>query len=291
MHFVFAFDKDRVRRFAGLSLWKDVGTAAMTRWVGDHIAVFVDEDPKLAALAKAEFDWIDDLIDLPLGVHIAARDKLSLAAGLTAIRGFAESTAPGITRWTTHAHAGHDYVRVSASDFGVGLAVYYVILGKALVVSFNEGVVQRAIDREVARSEGRQPEGPHWLGKSAALRLSPMVKDMAFALYRKETHRHLRRLNEENLLILNEWKRVYPGRDPLAVHQEVLGARLLCPMGGRYTWNAALGTMESSILGSPTAPKPILELPAAWARYHDADLGLTFEHGGVRVAGRLTLKK
>ena len=40
-----------------------------------------------------------------------------------------------------------------------------------------------------------------------------------------------------NLPILNEWKRLFPDRDPVEVHQQVWQVELVCPGGGKYVWN------------------------------------------------------
>ena len=58
-----------------------------------------------------------------------------------------------------------------------------------------------------------------------------------------------------NLPALNEWKRLFPDRDPVAVHREVWGVTLVCPGGGNYVWNEKYATMESTVYGHPGQPK------------------------------------
>jgi hypothetical protein len=94
-----------------------------------------------------------------------------------------------------------------------------------------------------------------------------------------------------NLPILNEWHRLFPDLDPVVVHERVFGVRLVCPGGGQYRWNAELGTMESTVYGSPLAPTPDApEWPAAITNLTGADVGMTFENNGVRVKMRLDSK-
>ena len=58
-----------------------------------------------------------------------------------------------------------------------------------------------------------------------------------------------------NLPILNEWKRLYPDRDPVELHERVWKIRLICPGGGQYVWNDKYQTMESTVYGHPGEPK------------------------------------
>ena len=92
-----------------------------------------------------------------------------------------------------------------------------------------------------------------------------------------------------NLPILNEWKRRYPGRDPVDVHRQLWHAELLCPGGGKYVWNEKCGTMESTVYGHPGDPKQGPPAPPVLSSFRKADFGLTFENQGLRA--RATLER
>jgi len=91
---------------------------------------------------------------------------------------------------------------------------------------------------------------------------------------------HLQMLAWNNLPILNEWRRLYPDKDPVKLHEELWGAKLICPGGGNYVWNDKWHTMESTALGHPGEPKsgasasPLEQLIGA-------NLGVTFENQGL----------
>jgi hypothetical protein len=92
-----------------------------------------------------------------------------------------------------------------------------------------------------------------------------------------------------NLPILNEWKRLFPDRDPVAVHEAVWGTTLVDPGGGRYVWNARWATMESTTFGHPGEPKTGRDLNNPVGRLGSAALGLSFEDGGVRARTEVEL--
>jgi hypothetical protein len=84
--------------------------------------------------------------------------------------------------------------------------------------------------------------------------------------------------------VLNEYKRLYPDRDPVDVHQRLWGVRLVCPAGGHYVWNDQYKTLESTAVGHPGKPKdsPNLTSPVL-GLFRDGNFGLDFEHGGLRA--------
>jgi hypothetical protein len=94
-----------------------------------------------------------------------------------------------------------------------------------------------------------------------------------------------------NLPILNEWKRLFPDRDPVAVHRAVWGATLIDPGGGRYVWNPRWSTMESTVLGHPGEPRTSNDPENPARRFHSAGLGLDFEGGGLRARTEVILRQ
>jgi hypothetical protein len=92
-----------------------------------------------------------------------------------------------------------------------------------------------------------------------------------------------------NLPILNQWKRLYPDCDPVALHERVWKMRLICPGGGRYVWNDKYQTMESTVYGHPGEPKNGPSAAVALYQFSNGDFGLTFENQGLRA--RVSLEK
>ncbi len=270
-------------------------------WIGGSIDVYLDEDPLWAELARAkdpdEF-FRKHGMQLPLAVHVPVTDAAKLALFLNAVRFYADQTAPNLVDWQNREHHGQSYVRVAPKgegapgpETGPPLAIYYAPTPRGLVVSLNEHVVTRFIDRQARQSDSAtsqrvepSPAGLSrpWLGKSLAARVSGagvrVLETAALTSYRAAIS--LQCWN--NLPILNEWHRLYPERDPVALHEAVWGERLVCPCGGRYVWNPKWRTMESTVLGHPGEPKPG---PDTILPLHDvkaADFGITFQDGGLR---------
>jgi len=100
----------------------------------------------------------------------------------------------------------------------------------------------------------------------------------------------MQRLAWRSLPILNEWKSLFPDRDPVDVHQRAWKVRLVCPGGGTYVWNDAWKTMESTVYGHPGEPKVGPKAPPALEAIERGDFGLTFEEQGLRARVRLERK-
>jgi hypothetical protein len=90
-----------------------------------------------------------------------------------------------------------------------------------------------------------------------------------------------------NLPILNEWKRLYPDRDPVAVHQQIWKTQLACPGGGKYVWNKEFQTMESTVYGHPGQPRLGPLLPRPLEAVERMDFGLSFENHGLRARAEI----
>jgi hypothetical protein len=263
---------------------------------------------------------------LPVAVRIDVSNPLRLAAFLTAARAFIEQTSPGLTFWESRKYKDQPYVRITPAKGGRGvpqemenLAIYYTTVGGALTVTLSESVLRRAIDRATppaasgkeAGGEGKflpSPDQPAvgarrgaggegaeevaaipapWLGSNAALRVDHRILEVANALGRRHYEDLMQTQCWDNLPILNEWKRLYPERDPVEVHRTVWGVELVCPGGGKYVWNAKLLTMESTVYGCPAAPKVGPPAPPVLGGFTAADFGLTLENQGLRARAAL----
>jgi hypothetical protein len=155
------------------------------------------------------------------------------------------------------------------------------------VLTLSEAVLKRALDRQRARlaeKHGVSTNGVSvnpWLGTNLCLRIDQTFVPMLEGLFREELRPARQRLTWSNLPILNEWKRRYPGQDPVKLHEQVWRTTLVCPGGGHYVWNEEWQTMESTLYGHPAHPKPGPDKILPVANITSANLGLTFENDGL----------
>jgi hypothetical protein len=277
-------------------------------WLGEAVSLYVDADPFWEELAKAEKPdhfMEENAYRLPLALHAEVKDSLKLVAFLATLHGFVDQSAPGMTRWETRTYLDLPYVRVSPGEGegarmipnGDKLAIYYCATPSALVVTLNEEVLKRALDRREmrrkAKAEGKAlPPPAPWLGDSLCLRVGerflPLIQAFGRASPEFGVQDRQRLLAWASLPILNEWKRLFPDQDPVAVHEKLWQTALSCPGGGAYAWNEEWQTMESSVYGCPAAPKDGPGLPAGLSDLAAADFGLTFEDQGLRARMLLT---
>ena len=129
-------------------------------WVGSSVAVYVDDDPlwrEAAAAADPDRFLNENHHRLPVAAYVASDSPLKLAAFMAAVRGFLDGTAPGTAAWDTLEHNGRSYVRVSGKGAAEidKLRIYYATTPEALVVTPNEDVLRRALDRQAARAAAR----------------------------------------------------------------------------------------------------------------------------------------
>lgn len=308
-HFVMALDLQSQLFKTGDSLATStlgIPAAVGLSWVGPSIAAYLDDGPFWDDLAKArdprEFlrnQWAR----LPLAVHVAVNDPAKLTLFLVALRAYQERTAPDLVDWTTLKHGERSYVRVAPrEDAGLdpdlnALNLYYAATPKGLLVSLSEEMVKRFLDRQDHPADPK--DAPHWLGESVAFRanrkgLGALLSGdkglgvLANRALNDEYRDALQIYSWESLPILNEWKRLFPDRDPVAVHQAVWGVRLVCPGGGQYVWNERWQTMESTVFGHPGAPKSGPDLPAPLSGLGAVDFGLTLKDRGLR--GRVEIQ-
>lgn len=276
-------------------------------WMGETISLFVDESPFWQELAAAEdpdaflqANWYR----LPIGFEVAVVSPLKVTAFLAGLRTFVEDTAPGMTTWASRQHAGKGYVRIAPSaDASRDLreieeaALFYAVSGKRLLLSLDEKLIQRALERDAARAaradKNEEPPASEKLtvlGENLALHVSTAGAESLRHIGVGPAQTALQRLSFENLPILEEWKRRFPDRDPVEVHERLFGVRPVCPGGGQYLWNDELAAMESTVFGSPFAPRRGPAYPPLLQRLLSGDFGLTFDPNGLRARAMLTRK-
>lgn len=260
-------------------------------WLGGSVAVYLDDDPFWKDLAAAEKprEFLSKQANrLPAALQVEVTNGAKLALFLTGLRAFVDQSAPNVTRWENRDHGGQRYVRVSETEGarpggdGPRFALYYHTSPRSLTLSLNEDVIKRAIDRQAGKAETGKTQPP-WLGESLALQIGRRGFEVLGIAGRTEFHDELQVRSWGNLPILNEWKRLFPDRDPVALHQAVWGTTLVDPGGGRYAWNPRWATMESTVFGHPGEPKAGHDLQNPVSRFGSVRLGVSFEKGGLRA--------
>jgi hypothetical protein len=285
---------------------------AVLGWLGGSASLYVDEAPIWKELQKAEnmFQFAEShLSKLPIALHVDVTDGLKLALFLSGVRAFAEQSAPGLMKWENLDHKGRKYVRIGEQagarpDLEPGkerFALYYAPTPRSIVISPNEALIKRFLDRQESSSkpatrvatDGKEqipkPAAlPEWLGRNIGLRLTAGGMKL-LRMNGSESYRELLRAQSwANLPILNEWHRLFPDRDPVRLHEELWGERLICPGGGEYVWDDRWRTMESTAFGHPGEPKPGPDVQAPLPDVGKADFGISFEDGGLH--GRVEIE-
>jgi hypothetical protein len=282
-------------------------------WLGDSVSIYVDQSARWTELQEkakeneGRLDIESEVAGLPIALRADSRDPLKLAAFLVGVRAFADQTAPVMIDWQSRQHKEIVYVRLAPTEqarraHGENVrhfAVYYAALPDALTVTLNEEVIKRAIDRHLARSQAKpavagnarteelQAHTP-WLADHVALRVDRGFLAVPTIFGGNDYAVQIRLASWQNLPVLNEYKRLYPDRDPVEVHEQLWGLRLVCPVGGKYVWNEQYRTMESTAVGHPGAPRKVPALiPPSLMQFRSADFGLTFENAGLRARGVL----
>jgi hypothetical protein len=216
------------------------------------------------------------------------------------MRAFIEQTAPSMTSWENLTYKEEPYVKITPSgraksrdDDLEKLAVYYLASGEALVITLNESVLFRAVDRQIAsrkaKAEGKDAPrgGKAWIGDNLCVHADQKIVTALEAVFRDSYQRTMQRIAWSSIPILNEWKRLFPDYDPGQLHERFWQRRLVCPGGGEYRWNETWRTMESTAYGHPGQPKSGPSLPATLRNIASGNFGLTFEDDGLRARAEL----
>jgi hypothetical protein len=277
-------------------------------WLGSSVAAYNDDDPVWEELAKLppeklQKNFADYIGRLPIAVRADVSNGLRLTAFLVAARAYIEQTSPGMVLWESKTYRDQPFVKITPTERAKGqikemekAALYYAASGESLLLTLNENVLKRAIDRQLARqlAEKEKKAPPPvaqrpWLGSNLALHADHKMLDLFAVITQQDGQLDMQIRAWSNLPILNQWKRLHPACDPVALHERVWKIRLICPGGGRYVWNDKYQTMESTVYGHPGEPKNGPPAAVALQQFSSGDFGLTFEHQGLRA--RVSLEK
>jgi hypothetical protein len=288
-HFVLGFNRNSgefqktVREFEGFLTGQDPN-ASVRGWLGDWMAVYADGDPLWAEFikeGKGELGfWRQRGYQIPIALAVHVLDSAKHAYFLKSIR-------PMLGHGDAHSYRGVDYTSSSPIP---GLKLCSASLADTWIVSPNERVLKRAIDRSLDRKEGKTVNAPKftWLGDSMAFTAKPEAMRYLGELW--SGNWQMKSAAWANIPILNEWHKLNPKIDPVEFHEKWWGERLICPAGGKYVWNAADGTMESTVLGHPRRPKEATDIVSPLLKsLRDVQMGVTFQSDGLRA--RVEVKK
>jgi hypothetical protein len=283
VHYTMALDREAEAfaeyRMLAASMLQGVGADPFA-WVGDFVSLYVDRDEEfLAGLEAGGAAWSE----APAVLHVDVASGLKLVAFLTALRTLAEQMAPGVVAWDEEVEGEHRFVRLSSAEVDDDAALYYATTPNAWLVSLDRAALVRALER--AQAGEPAPPAP-WAGHSVGFEVTREGLVLLEILDGTEVEDNLRRLAWDRLPILNEWKRRYPDRDPVELHATFWNEHLRCPGGGTLEWDEELGTMASSIFGSPARPGEGVALPPG-LDFERISFGLLFEHDGVRARAAL----
>ena len=213
-------------------------------WLGQSVSLYLDDDPfwqELAALptSKEREDFLEHNVGrIPVALWAEVANGFKLTAFLTGARAFIEQTAPGMTTWESLEHQGQPYVKISPTGRGLppgpdgrpmSIQLYYAASGKFLLLTPSEAVMKRALDRQAALATDKKDGAagvakddagprPPWLGSSLAMQVDYKLWPLVTRLAADQHQQWMQSRSWNNLPILNEWHRLYPDQDPLAVH-------------------------------------------------------------------------
>ncbi|HVC93571.1 MAG TPA: hypothetical protein VND64_07765 [Pirellulales bacterium] len=238
---------------------------------------------------------------LPLGLHIqlceAIEENDPFEKLMSIIRSY-------LTQKEDLTYRDQAYMKLSLPGAGPHMVfniefkpLYCAIAADRLLLTFHEGLLKRYLDRQAERHEAeRRDEVPpaaaqRWLGAHGGLRFDRQAIEVLGKLWGDDYRSRSQSGSWGNLPILNEWRRHYPDRDPVELHEQLWHVRLVCTGGGRYDWNEEWQTMESTAFGHPGQPRPGPAALGLLQTLRGGNLGFTFENQGLRAKAVLEREK
>ncbi len=251
-------------------------------WMGDSFSFTMGNT--LAWRGELEEEMLKDL---PVMVRVDVESRLKLALFLTAVKGSLEVSSPDLVRWETRAYEGRKYVAVigDPEEIGLDVSIYYAALPTALIVTLNEDMLKRALEREKGVVRGAKGEGQ--MSVEASPDFISALSEMADGQGRDARRRGL---SWATLPLLNEWHQSQSAPNPVAFHEARFATYVTCPGGLGYQWNAEDLTMESIAYGHPGRPRSDGEALEIFKNFKAMAMRASFEEGGMRMAVSLDKK-
>ncbi|MGK0219049.1 MAG: hypothetical protein ACI9HE_002549 [Planctomycetota bacterium] len=260
-------------------------------WVGDHANVYLEDSPfwEQAANQEDPLDWIGEhALEMPIGIRIACDNPLQMALFMSGLRGFIEQSAPGMLSWETRKHGESSYVAVIADDSAgfEDLGLYYATVADALLISLRTEVLEHAIDRENGVA-APAPEN-QWTGDQAACGVTKLGLGLLGRGWSLDNRGQFQLAAWDALPLWDELRRRFPGEDPTAVWARYFPSVPMLQGGDSLRWNPDSARYESSLFGTPEAPRMELPQPSFLEQIQGLGASLQFEEGdGLRARASL----
>ncbi|MCL5999210.1 MAG: hypothetical protein M1546_24570 [Chloroflexi bacterium] len=278
-------------------------------WLGPTAELYIDPDPFWQALARFSARQDATVAErteflnshqgcLPVAVRLAVIDRTKARAFLDGARKQWKKSQGDKLGFDELTYRGQEYSRVVIRNEKPSITKLYAYLtDDSFLLTLSESLLQRAIDRQLARvdlvKQGNHYLTPvdndNWLGAHLCLRVDRELLEVANSLSRGEYQRAMQRKAWDNLPILNEWKRLFSNEDPMAVHRRIWHIELVCPGRGHYVWNDDWKTMESTVYGHPGQPKVGPPASPVLSTFASGNFGIEFEEHGLRA--RVSLQR
>ncbi len=252
-------------------------------WVGESVSI--DLIDSLFWEGLGESGLFEQAGNLPLVARVEVKSKIKLGLFLTAMRTLMQTSAPDTFEWINRKYGDRSYVVIAEQaedDFGESVEICYAIVGKALLITLSERNLKKAMDLEQMELTDEQIET---LPKADSLMIDvdPAMFDVIDRIdMGSSAASRMAQLSWNAIHILNEWRRLYPDRDPAVVHQSLFGVSINCPGGKGYRWNAEHLTMESVVFGHRGAPREP-EKKQGLLKYDRMHSGMDFIEDGLRL--------
>jgi len=251
-------------------------------WMSGSVSLDLEKSLFWEATSDDDFERY---IKTPLLIRIGSNSRLKLALFMTVVKTTIQTAAPGSLEWSTRESDGEVYAVIEGKEdeIGADARIYYATLPNALLVSLREDVLLRAIRREkhkLTAGESKSLPAPTQM----MLDSSPAFLSGLGTLF--ESKDPLKKLTEESwkaLPILNEWHRMFPAKDPVAIQFLHYGEDIFCPGGKGYRWNPEALTMESVAFGFPAAPRTEPAKMPGIMDYESVSTSLKFQDDGLRA--------
>ena len=268
-------------------------------WIGGSLSIFADQDPFWNAMHEAEEinEYMQENVSrLPMGLRVSSKSPIKLALFLTTLRSFSEQASPGLLVWETRKFEGTPYVVIRTTDQAeapddMEINIHYAAMPDALILSLSEDLLKRAITRNL---EFAAPKAEESDGQESLYQIFVQTKITALDIYQNifesEIDRRRRRAATSwgALPILNEWKKAFPGKDPVQAHYDYFKETIHCPGGKGYQWNKALSSMESVTFGHPEAPRETLMRFPMWQNWDQAKAAISIKNKEFRLDAALS---
>lgn len=295
LHFSIAYNRESpaaefLRNFV-VGMGDEFAAINFSTWFGNNISIYVDDD-EYWNRKPVESTWPQE--DMPVALRWELGEEADPEV-LTALvlRLFSSRRKPSDVQRVRHLDT--EYWRLEnnqawlVSDKG---ALYLLITDQQLLLTTNEALLQRAIERE---DTGEPPldsllDIQRWPGRSMNLQL-----DGRFAEIFDYGAYEWRKTNLLAIPILNEWRRLAPHTEPTEIHLKKWGERL--KYASQFRWNEELYTTESALLpeklasSASTDAEELKRLPPRkvhpLAEVNAASLGIDFEQDSVHFRIRI----